>query len=269
MLSIPLITCDPPDFRANLCAHVATMSPLGFNAHALALLAARYPYTVLGSPDALAAHYTMLRNVFHPCGDGIAQDLSKTVISWECLPAVAKDADPPTSTALAAASKRGLCSLVHKAMLAGPIDMLRWTREGLEAHMRTLVPAGLFAAEADALRGCMLRHGFLRSYRLEWYLERRAAVLEAGGTADDVLAACCQNANLRTALPCLLLWQRSKCATCNWSLGLLSCLFGSGPGHNQWRRQRLCGAMVTLHTATTLCSSTIFGCFTVIRPDCL
>ena len=202
-------------------------------------------------------------------GDGIAQDLSRTDVSRACLPAVAKDADPPTPAALAAASKRGMCSLVHKAMLAGPTDVLRWTREGLQAHMRTLVAAGLFAAEADALRGCMLRNNLVKSRSLEGYLERRAAVLEAGGTADDVLAACCQNANLRTALPCLLLWRRSKCATCSWSSVLLSSMFGSGPGHNQWRRQRLCGAMVLLHTTTTLCSSTIVGCFTVIRPDCL
>ena len=66
-----MITCDPPAFRANLGAHVAAMPSLGFNAHALAVLAARYPYAVLGSPDALAAHYAMLREVFHPWGTGL------------------------------------------------------------------------------------------------------------------------------------------------------------------------------------------------------
>ena len=119
-----LTTTVPAECCANLRAHVATMVPLGYNAHALGVLAARHPYLILGSPEASAAQFAMPREVFQPWSDELAQDLSRTVITQECLPALAKDADLPTATALAAASKRGLCSLVHKAMLAGPSHVL-------------------------------------------------------------------------------------------------------------------------------------------------
>ena len=200
----------PGAFRTQLRAHVASMAKLGFNAHALGVLAAREPYAVLGSTNALAAQFAMPREVFQPGGDELAQDLGRTAITQECLPAVARDALPPTPAALAAASKRGLCSLVHKAMLAGPADVLKWTRDSLEAHMRTLVGAGLFDTEAEALRGCLLRNKLLASSKPEWYLERRVAVLEAGGTADDVLAACMQGCSLQVLLK-RLLYIRAKC----------------------------------------------------------
>ena len=199
-------------FRSLLRKHVATMAPLGFNARALGVLAARQPYAVLGSTDALAAQFTMLREVFQPWSDELAQDLSRTDIARECLPAVAHDAPPPTPTALAAASERGRCSLVHKAMLSGPSEVLRWTREGLKAHMRTLVAAGFFATEADARRGCLLQLLLLMSHKLEWYLARRAAVLEVGGSEEDVLAACCRTCSLQVLLKHLLLFKRAKCA---------------------------------------------------------
>ena len=43
---------------------------------------------------------------------------------------------------------------------------------------------------------------------LRWYVVRKAAVLEAGGSMDDVLAACCDTGSLQAAYPCLLLWVR-------------------------------------------------------------
>ena len=95
-------------------------------------------------------------------------------------------------------------SSVHRAMLAGPDDVLEWTREGLKQHMRTLVAAGLFHSDAEARRECMLQPRLLKSRTLRWYLERKAAVLEAGGSMDDVLAACCHSGSLQAAYPCLL-----------------------------------------------------------------
>ena len=56
-------------------------------------------------------------------------------------------------------------SSVHRAMLAGPSDVLAWTREGLKQHMRTLVAAGLFHSDAEARRECMLRPKLLDSHR--------------------------------------------------------------------------------------------------------
>ena len=184
--------------------HVATMAPLGFNEHALGVLAARAPYAILGSTDALAAQFAMLRKVFQPWSDELVQDLSRTDITRECLPAVARDAPPPARTTLAAASERGHCSLVHKAMLAGPAEVLCWTREGLEAHMRTLVAVGLFTTGADVRHECTLQLSLLRSRKLEWYLARKAAVRELGGSAEDVLAACCQTTSLQVLLRRLL-----------------------------------------------------------------
>jgi hypothetical protein len=58
----------------------------------------------------------------------------------------------------------------------------------------------------------MARLQLLRVRNLRWFLERKAAVLEAGGTIEDVRTACCQTGSLRAALPCLLLYQRSGCA---------------------------------------------------------
>ena len=76
--------------------------------------------------------------------------------------------------------------------------------------MRTLVAAGLFDSDAEARRECMLRPQLLMSRQLRWYILRKAAVLEAGGSMGDVLAACCLTQSLEAALPCLLLWQLSR-----------------------------------------------------------
>ena len=95
-------------------------------------------------------------------------------------------------------------------MLAGPHHVLDWTREGLKQHMRTLVAAGLFHSDAEARRECMLRPRLLASHTLRWYVERKAAVLEAGGSMDDVLAACCIAGSLQAANPCLLLWKQVR-----------------------------------------------------------
>ena len=207
-----MLIAKPATFRLRLRKHVATMAPLGFNVRALGLLAEREPYLVLGSTDALAARFVMLRDAFQPWSDELAQDLSRTNITGECLPAVARNAPPPTLATLAAASERGRCSLVHKAMLAGPTSVLGWTREGLQAHMRTLVAVGLFVNEADAWRGCLLQLSLLVSRKLEWYLARRAAVLEVGGSAEDVLAACCRSDSPQVLLAHLLLFKRAECA---------------------------------------------------------
>ena len=58
----------------------------------------------------------------------------------------------------------------------------------------------------------MQRPQLLTGHALRWYVERKAAVLEAGGSMDDVLAACCLTQSLEAALPCLLLWRLSECA---------------------------------------------------------
>ena len=244
-----MITSEPVAFRIQLHAHVATMAPLGFNEHALGVLAARKPYTILGSPEALAAQYTMLREVFQPWSDELAQNLGRTDITQECLPAVARDASPPAPTALLVVAKRGPCSLVHKAMLAGPVSMLQWTQEGLEEHVRKLVAAGLFATEAAALLACLLRNRFLESHKLEWYLERRVAVLEAGGTADDVLAACTQTTSLRVLLE-RLLYTRARCDAELVLLCKESTCVAHAPARAQWSQVQQ-NASTTFHSSDT------------------
>lgn len=204
-----LCSTDPIAFRDNLRAHVATMAPLGFNAYALGLLAARDIALFVGSPQALAAHFVMLRSFFYPWGDELADDVRLTNITSLCLPAVAQNAiraahEISTSTGIAQISR------LHKAMLAGPHATLTFTRESLERHTRTLTVAGLCASTMDAKRECMLRLKLLFSRKLEWYLWRKAAVLEAGGSLADVRAACCRTARLCKVLQCLLLWQRAR-----------------------------------------------------------
>ena len=68
------------------------MEPLGFNAHALGVLATRHLMLILGKPQALAERYAMLRDVFGSCADELADDISRTDITPKCLPAIAHDA---------------------------------------------------------------------------------------------------------------------------------------------------------------------------------
>ena len=122
-----------------------------------------------------------------------------------------------------------------------------WTREGLEEHMRTLVAAGLFATKAAALRACLLRNRLLASYKLEWYLERRVAVLEAGGTADDVLTACTQANSLRVLLERLLYIR----ARCDAELGLL-CKESTCGAHHARNSTVVACAAECVHTISEL-----------------
>ena len=200
-------TRDPEWFRANLLAHVTVMGALGFNAHALGVLVSRIPIRIMTAPDSLAARYTMLRGAFGPAADELARGtLSRTGITPACLPAVAHD-----MLDAAERSKAGSAiSCLHKAILSGPSDVMRWSPEGLEAHLRKLVAAGLFDNEDEARRGCMRRwNTLLASHKLEWYMQRRAAVLAVDGSADDVRAVCSRNAGLPVVLRGLLLWQRA------------------------------------------------------------
>ena len=142
---------DPVALRANLREHVATMKPLGFNAHALGRLASRSLPLLLAAPQALAAHYSMLRDVFGPCADELAKCLGATNIMSHCLPAVAHDA----VHAAAGADTKLAISYLHKAMLSGHVSILRYSRVALEAHLQTLVDVGLFASGTDARAGCM------------------------------------------------------------------------------------------------------------------
>ena len=94
----------------------------------------------------------MLREVFGPAADELAADIRRTGITPACLPAVAHDVAECHDAAADSAM-----SCLHKAVLAGPADIMQWTQEGLEEHLRRLVAAGLFASEAEARRECMRR----------------------------------------------------------------------------------------------------------------
>ena len=72
-------------------------------------------------------------------------------------------------------------------MLAGSDDMLDMAREALEKQLRSLVAAGLVSNEVEAWRACMHRLRLLTYHTLQWYLERKAAVIAVGGTQDDIL----------------------------------------------------------------------------------
>ena len=210
---LALCSYHPADFRANLREHVATMAPLGFNAHALGVLAARHLSLFLGTPQALAAQYTMLRSVFHPWSDELADSVGKSIITPACLPAVVPDSEAACAMRQYGPTPgKAPISQLHKAVLAGPVSLLVCMRDGLQRRTRMLVAAGLYATEADAARACMQRTPLLLSRKLEWYLERKVAVMEGGGTLDDVRTACCCTQSLQAALPCLLLWQRARCA---------------------------------------------------------
>ena len=141
---LALCTRDPTLFRANLHAQVTTMGPLGFTAHALGLLASRSLEVFLQESQALEARYTMLREVFGPCADEIADDIRYTDITPACLPAIAHDGLDASKQA--ASTSGHAISYLHKAILSGPAIM-QWSRAGLEKHMNTLVAGGLFADE--------------------------------------------------------------------------------------------------------------------------
>ena len=201
---------NPVALRANLREHIAPMKPLGFNAHALGRLASRSLPLLLASPQALAAHYGMLRDVFGPYADELATSLRATNITSHCLPAVARDA---VHAADGADSKLAI-SCLHKAMLSGPTEILKYSREGLEAHLQTRVDVGLFASAAEARAGCMQRHGGLLTARtLEWLVQRKAAALLAGSKDVGMCAVCSRNRSMPAVLRSLLLWQRARCAS--------------------------------------------------------
>ena len=181
-----LFCAQPQNFAAHLHKHVRLMKPRGLNARALGLVAARYAPSILCSADALAAHFDMLRDFFLPWSDELATDWGKTDITRACLPAVVHEAMHASAAGTLQPQHKVISSL-HKAVLAGPSDILRVTHDGLREHMRTLVDAGLFDSEDDARQACMLRLALLYPYSLRWYLERKAAVLEAGGTLPDVV----------------------------------------------------------------------------------
>ena len=201
---------DPVGLRAHLREHIDTMKPLGFNAHALGRLASRSLPLLLASPQALEAHYSMLRDVFGPCADDLATSLAATNIKPNCLPAVAHDA----VHAAAGAYTKLAISCLHKAMLSGPAAILIFTREGLEAHLQTLVDVGLFASGAEARTGCMQRHGgLLVSHTLKWLAQRKAAALVAGCCQEDARAVCARTSSMQVVLRSLLLWQRARCVS--------------------------------------------------------
>ena len=200
---------DHASFSARVRGHVDAMVPLGFNAHALGRVAERHLPTILGTSEALVEHVKMLRRFFAPWGDELVDDLRRTTIPAVCLPAVVQKGALDVS--VPAAPQADTCiSRLHKAALAGPAHFWAWTEDGLAEHMRTLVAAGLFTTEAHARRGCMLRPMLLALYKLEWYVRRKAAVLEAGGSMADVHLACCASGSVQAALPCLLLFKRSR-----------------------------------------------------------
>ena len=206
--------CTQPDrFLDRLNMLVNTMALRGFTAAALGVLAARDARVLLRDPDWLAVQFEMLRAFFAPDSDAPATVTKMTRGLRASLPAVMPCAKQTLDKRFAAGQQMDLSS-VHRAMLAGPDVVLEWTREGLKQHMRTLVAAGLFHSDAEARRECMQRPQLLSSHKLRWYVVRKAAMLEAGGSTDDALAACCYGGSLQAAYPCLLLWQLSRCVAC-------------------------------------------------------
>ena len=199
---------EPQSFRSHMLEHVAIMKPLGFNAHALGVMASRNLHLFLAAPRALEAQYNMLRDVFGSCADELADDISHTGILPACLPAVAHDV-----TITPSVDQTNLpISCLHKACLAGPTNVMRWSRWRLEQHLHNLVAAGFVADGAEARRACMQDSRLLTIHSLRWLLERKAAVLAVGGTPDDVRTVCCTKDPMETVLKGLLLWQRARYA---------------------------------------------------------
>ena len=212
-LGTQLMLCiaDPAGFRSRLRAHVATMAPLGFNAHALGLLAVQDVSLLTGTTAALAAQYAMLRAFFQPWSDELVTDLhGGSGITQACLPAVPQDL---LAALPLAAPETAPVTRLHAAMLSGSSSRaLQFTHRGLQQYMSTLVRAGVFDDDSDARRACMHHREHLISRSLKWLVERKAAVLEAGGTIEDARLACRCPGGLEAALPGLLLFKQTKCA---------------------------------------------------------
>ena len=206
-------------WQAHLRALVTTMAQYGFNPTAIGALAARDAGVVLRDPDRLAVQFEMLRAFFAPYGDALAVLPRMTKGVPGCLPAVVPEAMRTVDSGRKS-GRHADVSCVHRAMLFAHSDVLSWTREGLTQHVRKLVAVGLFEGETEARQGCMLRPWLLQSRQARWYLERKAAVLEAGGSMDDALAACCATGAVARALPVLMLWQHTQCAAPNASCQL-------------------------------------------------
>ena len=210
-----LFCADPRLFRTHLQAHVKTMAPHGFKPAALGALAARDFRVLLREPEWLAVQFEMLRTFFAPHGDAPGVIIRMTKGLRACLPAMVQDGALDTE---AVTARKVAISCLHKAVLAGPMQVPSWTRQGLKQHMRMLVAIGLFDDANHARQGCMLRPKLLRGSQLSWFLQRKAAVLTAGGSMDDVLAACCVDGNKEAAYTCLLLWKQSGCvAACTFA----------------------------------------------------
>ena len=184
-----LCIADPAGFRSRLRAHVATMTPLGFNAHALGLLAVQDVSLLTGTTVSLASQYVMLRAIFQPWSDELVTDLhGGSGITQACLPAVPHDL---LAALPLAAPETAPVTRLHAAMLSGSSSRaLQFTHRGLQQYMSTLVRAGVFDDDSDARRACMHHREHLISRSLKWLVERKAAVLEAGGTIEDARLAC-------------------------------------------------------------------------------
>ena len=206
-----LCIVDPATFRFRVRAHVATMAPLGFNAHALGLLAVRDVSLLTGTTAALAAQYAMLRGFFQPWSDELVTDLhGRSGITPACLPAAPHDL---LATLPSAALEAAPITRLHAAMLSGQArELLHITHRGLQQHVSTLVRAGVFDDDGEARRACMHHREHLLSRSLKCLVERKAAVLEAGGTIEDARLACRCNGSLQAAWPGLLLFEQTKCA---------------------------------------------------------
>ena len=139
-----LFCAQPDSFLDRLNMLVTTMAPRGFTAAALGVLAARDARVLFRDPDWLAVQFEMLRAFFAPYSDAPATVTKMTRGLQASLPAVMPCAKQTLDKRSAASQQMDLSS-VHRAMLAGPNNVLGWTREGLKQHMRTLVAAGLFA----------------------------------------------------------------------------------------------------------------------------
>ena len=180
---------DQASFRARLDGHVAAMASLGLNAHALGRLTTRHLPALLGTPETLVKQFVMFRDFFAPWGGELVDDMRRTTITAVWLPAVVQEGALDVCVPAAPTADTRISRLL-KAVLAGPNNFWAWTEDRLTEHMRSLVAAGLFTTEALARRGCMLRPMLLAPYKLAWYVWRKAAVLEAGGTMGDVHLAC-------------------------------------------------------------------------------
>ena len=162
-------------------------------------------------------HFEMLRAFFAPYGDAPdrsiprgQQDHARPACRQSCpasdSPALIRDARSSSHLQ----SSRACTG----AMLAGPAEVLRLDtcRAWRNTCVRWWRPACVARRQLKHDGQCMLRPNLLRSRQLQWYLERKAAVLVAGGSMSNVLAAYCQDGTFSAALPCLLLWQHSGCA---------------------------------------------------------